>query len=125
MLRGCRGGDERRVAERRMSLTDLNEFLRRSLTLRTQYRTMRRQLLISMALCATAWCLGWPQAAHAIERINCDDPYYRTLDLAPVGPGPLELAKVFCQRVETNFRAVAMVSPDGRSIVYLQGGPGY
>jgi hypothetical protein len=90
-----------------------------------QYRKMRRQSLISIALCATAWCLGWPQAAHAVERINCDDPYYRTLDLAPVGPGPLELAKVFCQRVETNFKEVAMVSPDGRSIVYLQGGTDY
>jgi hypothetical protein len=83
---------------------------------------MRRPLLISVALCATAWHLGWPQAARAVEWINCNGPYYRTLDLAPVGPGPLELAKVFCQRVQVNFKQVAMISPDGRSIVYLEGG---
>ena len=83
---------------------------------------MRRQLLISVALCATAWYLGGPQAARAVEWINCNGPYYRALDLAPVGPGPLELARVFCQRVQVNFKQVAMISPDGRSIVYLEGG---
>jgi hypothetical protein len=86
---------------------------------------MRVQLLVSVILCATAWYLGWPQAAGAVEWINCNDPYYHTLDLAPEGRGPLELAKVFCQRVQIDFKQVAMVSPDGRSVMYLQGGSDY
>ena len=43
----------------------------------------------------------------------------------PTGAGPLELAKLFCQREEINFKEVTMVSPDGRSIMYLQGGTDY
>ncbi len=86
---------------------------------------MRRQLLVSVILCATTWYLGWPHAARAVEWINCNDPYYRKLDLAPEGRGPLELAKVFCQRVQIDFKQVAMVSPDGRSVMYLQGGSDY
>ena len=86
---------------------------------------MRRQVLVSIILCVTACYLGWPQAAGAVEWINCNDPYYRTLDLAPVGAGPLELAKVTCQRVQADFQQIAMVSPDGGSIMYLQGGGDY
>jgi hypothetical protein len=84
-----------------------------------------RRLLVSFILCATIWYLGWPQAARAVEWINCNDPYYRKLDLAPEGRGPLELAKVFCQRVQIDFKQVGMVSPDGRSVMYLQGGSNY
>ena len=65
---------------------------------------MRRQLLISVALYATTWYLGWPQAARAVEWINCNAPYYRTLELAPLGPGPFELAKVLYQRVQVDFK---------------------
>src|SRR3569833_1675383 len=86
---------------------------------------MRRQWLVSVILCATTWYLGWPQEASAVEWFNCDDPYYRKLDLAPEGRGPLELAKVFCQLVPFDFKQVAMVSPDGRSVMYLQGGGDY
>lgn len=86
---------------------------------------MRRQVLVSIIPCVTACYLGWPQAAGAVEWINCNDPYYRTLDLAPVGAGPLELAKVTCQRVQADFQQIAMVSPDGGSIMYLQGGGDY
>ena len=43
-------------------------------------------------------------------------------DLAPIGSGPLELTNVYCQRVRRDFAQVAMISPDGRAIVYLQGG---
>ena len=86
---------------------------------------MPRQLLVSVILCAAAWCLAGLQAASAVEWFNCDDPYYRKLDLAPEGRGPLELAKVFCQLVPFDFKQVAMVSPDGRSVMYLQGGGDY
>lgn len=86
---------------------------------------MRRRWPVSVILCAITWYLGWPQAAGAVEWANCHDPYYRKLDLAPVGAGPLELAKVFCQRVQTDFKQVATVSPDGRAIMYLQGGGNY
>jgi len=86
---------------------------------------MRRQLLVSVALCAPTWYLEWPQTARAVEWINCNDPYYRTLDLAPVRPGPFELAKVLCQRVQVDFTQIAMISPDGRSIVYLEGGSSF
>jgi hypothetical protein len=41
--------------------------------------------------------------------------------LAPIGPGPLELAKIFCQRVQVDFKRAALISPDGRSVAYLQG----
>ena len=41
------------------------------------------------------------------------------------GPGPFELAKVLCQRVQVDFKQVAMISPDGRSIVYLEGGSSF
>ncbi|MDB5599719.1 MAG: hypothetical protein JWN71_1763 [Xanthobacteraceae bacterium] len=87
-------------------------------------REMRRKLLISISLCAIAWCLGHPQTARAVEWINCD-PHYRAMDLAPVGSGPLELMKVFCQRVRFDFTQVAMVSPDGRFVAYLEGGTDY
>lgn len=86
---------------------------------------MRRQLLISVALSLTTLYLGSLQAARAVEWINYNDPYYHTLDLAPVGAGPLELTKVFFQRVEANFKGTAMVSPDGRAVMYLQGGSDY
>jgi hypothetical protein len=66
---------------------------------------MRRQSLILVALYATTWYLGWPQAARSLSSgSNCNAPYYRTLDLAPVGPGPFELAKVLCQRVQVDFK---------------------
>ena len=72
---------------------------------------MRRQLLISIALCATVWSLGWTQAVSAAESVNPSVPYYRT--------------KGFSQRVAVNFREVAIVSPDGHAVVYLEGGPGF
>ncbi|NOJ48831.1 hypothetical protein [Bradyrhizobium archetypum] len=87
---------------------DLNEFLPTYLTTRTQYRTMRRQFLVSIALCATAWSLGWVQAARAAEAVNSSVPYYRT--------------KGFSQRVALDFREVAIVSPNGNAVVYLEGG---
>ena len=86
---------------------------------------MQHRSLISIALCAAAWYLWWPQPARTVEGENRDDAYYRTLDLAPVGPGPFELAKVFLQHVQFNFKQAAMISPDGRSIVYLEGGSNF
>ncbi|WP_338834213.1 hypothetical protein [Bradyrhizobium septentrionale] len=85
---------------------------------------MRRQLLVSLMLCVIAW-LGRPQAACAVEGISSSDPRDRTLDLAPADAGPLKLAKFYYQHVEVNFRQIAMVSPDGRSVMYLQGGSDY
>src|SRR4051812_19476226 len=84
-------------------------------------RAMRRRLLsVSMALFATAWNCGWGRAATPVQWINCDDAYYRSLDLAPIGPGPLELAKVHCQRIPIVGKSAASVSPDGRSIAFLE-----
>jgi hypothetical protein len=103
----------------------LNEFRRGHLTLGALDCDMRRQLLVPVLLCATTLYFGWSRAANAVERVNCDNPYDGRLDLVPTGAGPLELAKLFCQRVEINFKEVTMVSPDGRSIMYLQGGTDY
>jgi hypothetical protein len=58
----------------------------------------RRLLYVSMALFATAWNCGWGRAATSVQWINCDEAYFRSLDLAPIGPGPLVLTKVYCQQ---------------------------
>ena len=79
--------------------------------------TMRN---ISVALCAAIWCFVFSPAVHAFEWRNCDG--FGKPDLAPIGSGPLELTNVYCQRVRRDFAQVAMISPDGRAIVYLQGG---
>ncbi|QOG17726.1 MULTISPECIES: hypothetical protein [Bradyrhizobium] len=82
---------------------------------------MRRQLIAS-ALCAIISYLGSLLTVGAVERINGNDPASQTQDAAPVGPGPLRLAKLFHQRMQIDFRQLSMVSPDGRAIMYLQGG---
>src|ERR1700719_2419089 len=88
-------------------------------------RDMPRKLLsLSAALFAIAWSCGWTHAAAAVEWINCE-PYYRDLDLAPHGPGPLELAKVYCQHPQYDQRSPAFISPDGLSIAYLETGSSY
>jgi hypothetical protein len=92
----------------------------------TQYRVMPRKFLsFSMALFATVWNCAWACAATPVQWINCDEAYYRSLDLAPIGPGPLELAKVHCQRIRIFEESAALVSPDGRSIALLEGGATY
>src|SRR5687767_12752774 len=75
-----------------------------------------------IALCVAAMCSGQPSAASAVEWTNCNDPVYRRMPLEPVGAGPLELTKVFCQYISADFKQAVMISPDGRSIVFLQGG---
>lgn len=84
---------------------------------------MPRRLLCA-ALLATVWTCG-PHTATAVEWTNCDDPYYRSLDLAPAGPGPLELARVYCQLVGYAPKSAASVSPDGRALAYLETGYSY
>jgi hypothetical protein len=56
-------------------------------------------------------------AAEAVQRINCDAPHERELALAPLGAGPLELTRVYCQRIP---RGAPLVSPDAQSIAYYE-----
>src|SRR5262249_49748211 len=53
---------------------------------------------------------------------NCAAPDQQTLDLAPVGAGPLLLAAVYCQTIRSSVfpRSAPVVSPDGRSIAYYE-----
>lgn len=83
----------------------------------------RRLLFLSAVLFAAASACGWAHAATDVQRTNCGD--YGSPDLAPIGAGPLELVKVFCQQVRFDFRSATVVSPDGRSIAYLEGGSSY
>jgi WD40 repeat protein len=57
----------------------------------------------------------------APARANCQG-HQLTLDLAPVGSGPLTLAAVYCQQIRsTPFpKSAPVVSPDGRSIAYYE-----
>src|SRR3569833_638885 len=70
-----REGPER--AKTHIALRYLNGFSLRHITLRALNRDMPRQLLVSVILCAAAWCLAGLQAASAVEWFNCDDTYYR------------------------------------------------
>ena len=80
----------------------------------------RRLLSLSAALFVVASNFGWIHAATAVEWTNCDERDSRSLDLVPIGPGPLALAKVYCQRVQFDHRSATLVSPDGSSIAYLE-----
>ena len=84
---------------------------------------MPRRLLCA-ALLATVWTCG-THTATAVEWTNCDDPYYRSLDLAPAGPGPLELARVSLPARRVCPQDAASVSPDGGALAYLETGYSY
>ncbi|WP_315781149.1 MULTISPECIES: hypothetical protein [unclassified Bradyrhizobium] len=86
---------------------------------------MKKLLVVVSVLLIAVACCNRPEPAQAVEWINCDDRWVRALDPTTDGQGPLELAKVFCQRIEYNSQEMAMVSPDGSAVMYLQGGTHY
>ena len=85
----------------------------------------RRLLPFSVVLVAAACSGGLAHAAADVPTINCDGFFNRGPDLAPIGPGPLELAKIYCQRIRPGNNTAASISPDGRSIAYLEGSSSY
>lgn len=77
-------------------------------------------LLTAITLSANA---GYSRQAHAAgpaPRINCVAPHHRDLDLTPIGSGPLELAEIYCQFFRFSTKGDPIVSPDGRSIAYVE-----
>jgi hypothetical protein len=58
--------------------------------------------------------------AQMPPRINCKAPHQLSLDLAPVGAGPLMLAQVYCQTMpHLSLLSLALaLSPDGRSLAH-------
>jgi hypothetical protein len=73
-----------------------------------------------LAILVSSWSIEVLGGAPAVPRINCNASHQRSLDLEPVGEGPLVLSKVYCQTITgTPFpRSAALVSPDGRSTAY-------
>jgi hypothetical protein len=67
------------------------------------------------------WSSGRAAPAAPPPRINCVS-HQLTLDLEPLGTGPLALAAVYCQEIRSStlLRSAPMVSPDGRSIAYFE-----
>src|SRR5262245_21601936 len=65
---------------------------------------------------------GFPELRAEPARTNCQASHQRSLDLTPVGRGPLTLAAVYCQQIRsTPFpKSVPVVSPDGSSIAYYE-----
>jgi hypothetical protein len=63
-----------------------------------------------------------PSEAQQALRVNCAAPHQRELELAPIGNGPLQLRAIYCQRIRSiPFpRGTPTVSPDGKSIAYLE-----
>jgi hypothetical protein len=76
-----------------------------------------RHVLSAISL---ALLIAGSSAAAAPERVNCVAPHHKTLDLDPVGAGPLTLAAVYCQmvRVRPFVMTAPVVSPDARAIAY-------
>jgi hypothetical protein len=65
---------------------------------------------------------GFPELGAEPARTNCQAPHQQTLDLAPVGSGPLRLAAVYCQQIRLTGlpKSAPVVSPDGSSIAYYE-----
>lgn len=74
---------------------------------------------LAMALMAGMITFGGAGPAQAADEVNCSEI---STALEPTSDGPLALATVFCQRTVIDFKQVGMISPDGQSMAYLQGG---
>ena len=85
---------------------------------RSQHTGVLRALFAALFV---LWPSGRAAPAAPAPRINCVS-HQLTLDLEPLGTGPLVLAAVYCQEIRSPpFPGSApLVSPDGRSIAYFE-----
>ena len=64
------------------------------------------------------------QSTGPAPRFNCDNDYYRNLNLEPVGAGPLTLAAVYFQVRPPHLfpKSAPLVSRDGSSLAFIEHG---
>ncbi|HEX8665309.1 MAG TPA: hypothetical protein VF744_14905 [Beijerinckiaceae bacterium] len=81
----------------------------------------RPAAVATILLAALALCGGAASAAEPV-RLNCDAPHQRSMDLAPIGAGPLALPAVYCQRIRATPypKSAPLISPDARAIAYYE-----